>query len=110
MFTENRGRPFGIAGFAALMLGLGFASGFFTERQLLANGVSNAAVGGAPQPSDVDFAPVWKAWSVINEKFVPAAVATSTPVASTTAQENQNRIWGMIGGLAASLNDPYTFF
>lgn len=62
------------------------------------------------QPVGVDFTPVWKAWSVIDEKFVPASVATSSIVATTTEDLNQERVWGMISGLSASLNDPYTFF
>ena len=77
-------------------------------------GVSLVYGGAAAQlaspPSDVDFTPVWKAWKVIDEKFVPAAVATSTHVATTTAEKNQERVWGMIQGLAGSLGDPYTFF
>src|SRR4051812_33768383 len=93
-----------------VLLGVGFGGGFVTERYLVHQGVSNAIVGTVQAPSDVDLAPVWKAWNTINDKFVPAAVASTTPVASTTAIENQNRVWGMIGGLAASLNDPYTFF
>jgi carboxyl-terminal processing protease len=61
-------------------------------------------------PPGVDFSPVWKAWGIINEKFVPAAVATSSPIATSTADANQQKVWGMIEGLAASLNDPYTYF
>lgn len=54
------------------------------------------------KPVDVDFAPFWKAWSVINEKFVPA---------TTTGQANdQEKVYGAIEGLAASLGDPYTVF
>ena len=64
----------------------------------------------AGPPDDVDLTPVWKAWRVIDEKFVPAAVATSTQVATSTAEKNQERVWGMIQGLAGSLGDPYTFF
>ncbi|HVU75836.1 MAG TPA: S41 family peptidase [Candidatus Paceibacterota bacterium] len=67
-----------------------------------------AAVSGAPQ--GVDLSPVWKAWDIINENFVPAAVASTSPLASTTAEQNQNKVWGLITGLADSLNDPYTFF
>ena len=68
-------------------------------------------VGPAAQPPEgVDMTPVWKAWQALNEKFVPASVSTSTPMATTTAELNQEKVWGMIGGLAASLNDPYTFF
>lgn len=90
---------------AALILVLGFIGG--------------SSLGGSPvaslsteanMPEGVDFAPVWRAWSIIDEKFVPASVATSTVIASTTADRNQERVWGMIEGLANSLNDPYTFF
>jgi len=67
-----------------------------------------ADLSGAP--TGVDFSPVWKAWSILDEKFVPAAVSSTTPLATTTAAQDQNRVWGMITGMAASLNDPYTFF
>ncbi len=65
---------------------------------------------GSQPPPNIDFSPVWKAWNVMDEKFVPAVVATSTPAATSTAALNQDRVWGMIQGLAGSLNDPYTFF
>lgn len=61
-------------------------------------------------PVGVDFSPVWRAWGVIDDKFVPAAVATSTKVASTTADKDMQRVYGMISGLADSLGDPYTYF
>jgi carboxyl-terminal processing protease len=64
----------------------------------------------ANAPEGVDFSPVWRAWRVIDERFVPAAVATSSRAASSTADINQERVWGMIQGLAGSLGDPYTFF
>lgn len=76
-------------------------------------GAHRASSLGTPSsggPSGVDLSPVWKAWQVIDQKFVPAAVASTTPVASTTAERNQERVWGLVSGLAASLNDPYTFF
>ncbi|MEN9413332.1 MAG: carboxy-terminal-processing protease, carboxyl-terminal processing protease [Candidatus Parcubacteria bacterium] len=91
---------------AALLVGFGI--GFLTERQLVARGIGGSLVSGAPE--GVDFSPVWKAWRVIDEKFVPAAVSSTTPVATTTKDKNDKRVWGMIGGLASSLNDPYTFF
>ena len=51
------------------------------------------------KPEGVDFAPFWKAWNVINEKYVTADGAN-----------NQDKMWGAIGGLAGSLKDPYTIF
>ena len=45
------------------------------------------------------FEAFWKAWNILNEKYVEAA--------STTAEA---RVWGSIKGLAASYGDPYTVF
>lgn len=94
------------AGVAFLIIG--FGAGFVTERQLVAHGIGGTV--SADMPQDVDFSPVWKAWRVLDDKFVPAAVASTTPLATTTEARNQDRVWGMISGMAASLNDPYTFF
>ncbi len=46
-----------------------------------------------------DFEPFWKAWNTINER---------SPFAKSVS--DQEKIWGAISGLAASLNDPYTTF
>lgn len=48
--------------------------------------------------SQIDFAPFWKAWSVLDEKFV----GTST--------KDQDKLWGAIKGLTESYGDPYTVF
>lgn len=52
------------------------------------------------KPELVDFSPFWRAWNVINEKFVTTATST----------DNQEKVWGAIEGLAKSLGDPYTVF
>ena len=44
-----------------------------------------------------DFEPFWKVWSTINEKY-PDSV------------NSQEKIWGAIQGLTASLGDPYSEF
>ncbi len=48
-----------------------------------------------------DFAQFWKAWNIINERYVPTKHAPVT---------NQDKLWGAISGLANSLGDPYTYF
>lgn len=55
------------------------------------------------KPSGIDFSPFWKAWNLINEKYVAA---------SSTAKKvgDQEKVYGAIEGLAASLGDPYTVF
>ena len=54
------------------------------------------------QPQSVDFDPVWKAWRLLDEKFVSST--------STTAINDEDKVWGLISGLAESYNDPYTVF
>jgi len=49
--------------------------------------------------SSEQFAPFWKAWSILNEKFV-----------ATTTASVEDRVWGSIQGLAGSYKDPYTVF
>jgi carboxyl-terminal processing protease len=56
------------------------------------------------QPENVDFSPVWRAWHELAARYVPGANGTSTPVT------DQDKVWGMIQGLAASYGDPYTVF
>jgi carboxyl-terminal processing protease len=96
-----------VAGIAIALLG--FAGGTLVSGHTVL-GQESVDFAQTGMPSDVDFTPVWRAWSIINEKFVPAAVATSTPMATSTAKLNQQKVYGMIEGLAASLNDPYTYF
>ncbi|OGZ08088.1 MAG: hypothetical protein A3D65_06245 [Candidatus Lloydbacteria bacterium RIFCSPHIGHO2_02_FULL_50_13] len=59
------------------------------------NGVS------AKNDSPADFAQFWKAWNMINERYVPPKSKVVT---------NQEKVYGAIQGLAGSLDDPYTFF
>lgn len=58
--------------------------------------------------SQVDFAPFWKVWNVLNDKYVPANISSTSPEKSTMF--NQKMVWGAIAGLAGSLGDPYTAF
>src|SRR3989338_7086420 len=88
-----------------------FSGGFFVAGTVWGSQKAASLSTGADQPAHVDLSPVWKAWSVIDEKFVPVSVGSSTPVSATTSPNSaEERVWGMIEGLAASLNDPYTFF
>ncbi len=49
--------------------------------------------------TQADFAPFWKVWNEINEKY---------PNASKIS--DQARVYGAISGLMSSLNDPYSVF
>ncbi len=93
----------------ALVVGAaGFAVGLVAGTKGSARAVSALTGIGAPEGVDLD--PVWVAWHAIDEKFVPAAVATSSLAAASTTDPTEKRVWGMIQGLAGSLDDPYTYF
>lgn len=92
-------------GLGLLILLIGLVGGYE-----LSSAQNHRSLISAQQPADVDFSPVWKAWQIIDEKFVPASVATSTKVATTTEERNAERVYGMIAGMADSLGDPYTYF
>src|SRR3989338_10185597 len=83
-FRDERRIParLAIAG-GCIALAVGFVLGV-----ALVSGKGAAAQLSDP-PEGVDLGPVWKAWRVIDEKFVPVAVATSTPVAPSTHHKNQ---------------------
>lgn len=70
------------------------------ESSATASGLANT---GAGAPSNVDFAPFWKAWGIINNEYVPTS-SSSKPLT------DQARVWGAIQGMVASLGDPYTVF
>lgn len=95
---------------AALCFGLGYIVGVRAEIASVPSQLRGITGADRVAPEGVDLSPVWKAWNVLDEKFVVGnQVSTGTP--TTTAEEaRQNRVWGMIAGMAASLGDPYTFF
>lgn len=49
--------------------------------------------------NSADFAPFWKTWNLINEKYPNASKISS-----------QERIYGAISGLVGSLKDPYSVY
>lgn len=67
----------------------------------------------ATQPEGLELEPLWRTWNVINEKFVSSKVASSTASSTDSTIKgptDEEKVWGMIQGLAASLDDPYTVF
>src|SRR5437868_4123467 len=49
--------------------------------------VENASLGAQ---SNIDFAPFWKTWNILNDKFVPAT--------SSKSVTSQDKVWGAIKG------------
>ncbi|MBX4189329.1 PDZ domain-containing protein, partial [Candidatus Parcubacteria bacterium] len=100
-FKRHSGAAASLLVVVILIFSLGFRVGESrARREASLSMVTNQTVG---QPSAVDFSPFWKAWSILNEKFVPSSTSTK-PV------NEQARIWGAIEGMTSSLGDPYTVF
>lgn len=77
---------------------LGYKTGEYKISQMaLVSGVDHKNA-----PKNVDFDTFWKAWNIINDKYVPTT--------SSTTPTDQEKVWGAIAGLAASTGDPYTVF
>ncbi len=53
-------------------------------------------------PENADLSSVFKAWKLLDEHFVPAT--------TTEAVSVDEKVWGMISGLASAYGDPYTEF
>jgi len=82
-----------------------FASGFFIGDQQSGQFPSPVSVfteNDGLVPSDVDFVPLWKAWNIIDSRYIPAS--------TTNIVSDEERVYGAIQGLAGSLGDPYTVF
>lgn len=57
------------------------------------------------KPAEVDFAPFWEAWQILEDKYVDTNGTTTDPVLTS-----QEKVWGAISGLTSALGDPYTVF
>lgn len=101
MHFHSRAILWGIVLF--LLLIVSFFVGVYTgNKNLVASPLAALAEENVTQPQNVNFAPVWQAWKLLEEKYVPAS--------TTKVVTDEEKIWGMIQGLADSLGDPYTVF
>ncbi len=80
-------------------LGFSYGRGYKTDEEKIATIINKTDTA-----SNVDFASFWKAWNVVNEKFIPTNSSTTDRVS------DQARVYGAISGMVKSLEDPYTMF
>lgn len=100
---KAKGR-FWLAGIALVLLLISFwvgvNVGYANSKELEA--VTFLSDKNALPPEGVDFSALWKAWSLLQEKFVP--VSDADPIT------DEKLLWGAIQGLAKAYGDPYTVF
>ena len=100
----NRLRPFFIVLIALVAIGASFSFGTWfgyssrpdIERIL---GVLHKEAPGTVNVKEVDFEPFWRAWRVMEEKYV-----------GDTSIDRQALVWGAIEGMVKSYGDPYSVF
>lgn len=104
---------YGVSGVALVLIGAAFFGGVYVgEKRIPAservsgvinkNGdplTLNASVG-----EEVDFAPFWRVWNTLNNKYVPRGTSTIEIV------DPQEKVWSAIHGLVKTYDDPYTIF
>ncbi|MDE2079059.1 MAG: S41 family peptidase [Patescibacteria group bacterium] len=81
-----------------------FVVGLFVGNAITARVGNTSQAAVAQAPDGADLAPLFKAWKLLDDNYVPTKMANAT---STTPQD---KVWGAIQGLAASYGDPYTVF
>lgn len=106
-FSQNNTKiAIGVVFFSLLVFGAGFYYGSVQGQQ---HGNNASTVPPRVQAAEnIDMQEFWKAWEILDEKFVPRTPASST--ASSTGATDQERVYGAISGMTDSLGDPYTVF
>jgi carboxyl-terminal processing protease len=92
-------RIFGNVGLVVALIAGSFLAGLAVGGKSHAEGIAGA---GGDMPQGIDLAPVWKVWSILDDRFVATA--------SSTRVDNQEKVYGMIEGLTKAYGDPYTVF
>lgn len=116
--TKNRWKIGSVYVAAAVFCVVAFSAGVVVGTRGVLWSFSPAlasSIAPTPPPENVDLTPVWTAWKIIDDRYVPGNTrigTTSTTSATSTNgfTDPQKRVWGLIQGLAASLEDPYTVF
>ncbi len=87
-----------LAGFIIFFGGFYFGGRYESQKIV----VQDIIDGDINATTTANFGPFWKAWQILQDKFV----ATHAHAVVT----DQDKVWGAIQGLAASYGDPYTVF
>lgn len=99
----NSGRILTIIGVCILIaaaLGYGYYLGFSRGNEITKNITVQGVIDPQKNDSSISFQEFWNVWNILKSKYV----------SKDTVGDNQKLLFGAIGGLVDSLNDPYTVF
>lgn len=93
-----------------LVFSLGFFSGRANPAEASFTGQTKVPAfvlsqnGNASSTIQADFDMFWRAWALLDQKYVATGHSSSSP------KTDRDRIYGAIAGMVSSLGDPYTTF
>ncbi len=94
-------KKIGLVAIALLIVGASFGAGIYmgySQRPAI-DKVTSLYNKETAKPAEIDFSTFWKAWSIVEEKYVDA-----------DGLDRQNMVYGAISGMIKALDDPYTVF
>lgn len=104
---------YGVSAVALVFVGAAFLLGISVGENRIASDIQVAGViNKSSDPltlnpnteEEIDFAPFWRVWNVLNNKFVPRGTTTPEQIRA------QEKVWSAITGLVDAYDDPYTVF
>lgn len=95
---KNLGKKAGIVVTTTFLVTISFFAGLYVDANK--SSITDTLTNTGGQHSEVDLSAFWKAWDILEDKYIETATTTS----------EQDRMYGAIKGLAESLGDPYTTF
>jgi carboxyl-terminal processing protease len=95
-------KKFGTSIAVGIIIAGAFAGGMYlgSNKTFAVQGITTTSNNG--QPENVDLSAFWKAWQLLDEKFVETH--------QHKAVTDEDKVYGAIKGLAAAYGDPYTVF
>lgn len=94
-------KKLGVVSGVTFVIAISFFAGLYVDatRLSVTTNVAGVSISDASH-KDVDMTAFWKAWDILNTKYMGSGTTTT----------NKQKVDGAIKGLADSLNDPYTTF
>ncbi|MDB5204151.1 MAG: ctpA [Candidatus Taylorbacteria bacterium] len=96
---KNTLKKIGVISGVTFVIAISFFAGLYVNAERLTTTVAGVDITGSDH-QNVDMSAFWKAWDVLNAKYINSGTTTT----------DQQKVYGAIKGLADSLNDPYTTF
>jgi carboxyl-terminal processing protease len=93
-------KKLGIISVATFVVALSFFAGLYVDASKTSITSGLSSLSGSSSHKNIDISTFWKAWDILQEKYIVTASTTT----------DKEKVYGAIKGLAESMGDPYTTF